>query len=199
MVTGQVLPKARLLRFVVGPGGEVVPDVRARLPGRGIWVLSARAELLRAIRKSAFSRHAEGPVRVPENLVEDVESLLARQLCDRLGLAARVGEVAVGYTKAEQWAVSGRASGLLIARDAPAGQVSRAERLARDTGLGLSALLTGAEMGLALGRESMVHAGLGAGRLAQRFHEEAQRLAGFRSAEAGGAVADGASAAHPAH
>jgi len=59
IVTGEVLPEARLLRFVLAPDGQVVPDVEAKLPGRGLWVSADRTILAQAVAKRLFARAAK--------------------------------------------------------------------------------------------------------------------------------------------
>src|SRR5262245_33338961 len=65
IVTRDVLPKDALVRFVIGPSGEVVPDVQGRLPGRGLWVRSERTALSAAVAKNHFARAARRTVDVP--------------------------------------------------------------------------------------------------------------------------------------
>ena len=48
IATGEVQPKFGLVRFVVGPDGQIVPDIMGKLPGRGIWVSAERAALEKA-------------------------------------------------------------------------------------------------------------------------------------------------------
>jgi hypothetical protein len=40
--TRTVQPVSELIRFVVGPNGEAIPDLKSKLPGRGIWVTATR-------------------------------------------------------------------------------------------------------------------------------------------------------------
>jgi len=80
IATGEVLPKARLIRFVVGPDNLLVPDLAAKLPGRGIWVKATKPALQQAVAKKQFSRHAGTQVTIPDGLVDDVEVLLVARL-----------------------------------------------------------------------------------------------------------------------
>ena len=91
IVTGEVLPEDRLIRFVAGPEGVVVPDLARKLPGRGLWVRAARADVELAARKGAFSRAAKAQLKAPPDLADQVESLLKRRLLQALGLARRRG------------------------------------------------------------------------------------------------------------
>ena len=54
IATGEVRDRARLLRFVVGPDGTIVPDIDERLPGRGLWLTPRRDIVDRAVAKRVF-------------------------------------------------------------------------------------------------------------------------------------------------
>ena len=92
VVTGEVLPREAMVRFVVRPPeqgekGELIPDLEGRLPGRGLWITARRDIVARAIAKNAFARAAQAPVAVPGDLADRLESLLVRRCIDHLGLA----------------------------------------------------------------------------------------------------------------
>jgi len=180
VVTGAVGPKTALIRFVVGPDGALVPDVTGRLPGRGIWLSASRQAVETAVTKRLFARAARSPVTVSPTLCDDVEALLARQLRNALGLAYKAGAVAAGFAKADALIAKGRAAALMEACDAGPHGVAKLGARAASAGVPVISILTSEEMGLALGRENMVHAALGTERLGLRVVEEARRLAGFR-------------------
>ena len=94
IATGDHAPKTGLIRFVVGPEGEVVPDLLNRLPGRGIWVSADRAALEKAAGKGLFSRAAKAAVKVPDGLVARVEQALAARVVELISLARRAGQAA---------------------------------------------------------------------------------------------------------
>jgi predicted RNA-binding protein YlxR (DUF448 family) len=184
LVTGESLPPERLVRFVVGPDGDVVPDLARELPGRGVWVTATRAALDEAVRRKvfgrAFARHG-GPANptVPADLADRVERLLARRAAHWLGLARRAGHVVAGYEKVREAIAAGEVRLLVAAADgSPDGRRKVAGLAPR---LEVVDALNGAELSMALGRENVVHAALQPGRLAARFLGEARRLAGFRS------------------
>ena len=115
-----------MLRFVIGPERRVVPDLAARLPGRGIW-LSARADVVENAKlRGAFARAARGPVIVPADLLALLQAGLAGRVGDFVGFARRAGEAVAGFTKAREWLVSGRAVLVLEASD---GSVDERARL----------------------------------------------------------------------
>jgi len=181
-VTGEVRPKADLIRFVVGPDGRIHPDVVERLPGRGLWTVARRDIVARAVRKRLFGRAARTAVGVDEDLDRRVEALLARRAIDLIGLARRAGLAVCGFAKVEAVLSAGKGAVLIAATDGTAD--GRGKLRARAPGLPLVEVLTSVELGAAFGRESAVHAVLKAGPLGEAFQVVAARLAGFRGATA---------------
>jgi predicted RNA-binding protein YlxR (DUF448 family) len=187
IVTRERLPKERMIRFVVGPDRTLVPDLAARLPGRGIW-LSASGDVLEPSRAGedvrrqlvrAFARAARGPVTVPSDLPVLLEAALVRRIGDMLGLARRAGQAIAGFEKAREWVKTGRARLVLQASDG-----SRAERERFLSGADASIMvldpLPGAMLGRLFGRDYAVHVAVAPGRLADSLLVEAGRLAGLR-------------------
>jgi predicted RNA-binding protein YlxR (DUF448 family) len=175
IVTRDSLPKERMIRFVLGPGREVVPDLAGKLPGRGMW-LSARGDVLeRALSRGAFMRAARGPVTLPSDLRARIEDGLRARIRDLLGLARRAGQAVSGWQAGREWLLAGRAGLLVQALDG-----SPAER-ARFGGRGLPVVapLSAAELGVVFGRDHAVHVVVSPGRLAEAIRIEAERLAGL--------------------
>ena len=178
IATGEVRPKAALVRFVVSPEGRVVPDIAERLPGRGLWLTARRDIVTAAVTKRLFARAARRPVLVEGALADRVEALLVARCRDLLGLARRAGEAQMGFVKVERLLASGEAGLLLAARDGAAD--GRGKLAARAGGLRERALLGTAELGAAFGRDAAVHAALRRGALALALARELDRLEGFR-------------------
>jgi len=175
IVTREVQPKERMLRFVLGPSREIVPDIAGKLPGRGMW-LSARGDVLEtALSRGAFMRAARGQVTLPSDLRARIEDGLRGRVRDLLGLARRAGQAVSGWQAGREWLQAGRAGLLVQAKDG-----SVAER-ARFGGRDLPAVapLTAAELGVVFGRDHAVHVVVAPGRLADAIRIEAERLAGF--------------------
>lgn len=186
IATGESRPTGELLRFVVGPDGTLVPDLGHKLPGRGIWVSAARPALERAIDKRLFARAARQPVKVPDGLIESLEGALAERLVGLVALARKAGQAVAGYEKTRDWLVSGRAGALVQASDGSAREKARL----RPPGNGRHVTcLTGSEIGLAFGRQTVIHAALAAGGLGDRVVEEAARLMQLRQEAAAGSPA----------
>jgi len=178
LLTGEVQPKAGLIRFVVSPEGAIVPDVAERLPGRGLWLTARRDIVSAAVAKRLFARAARRPVIVDEALADRVEALLVARCRDLIGLARRAGEAAMGFVKVERMLAAGIAGLLLGAADGARDGRVRLQALAPD--LPERAELTAVELGAAFGRDAVVHVALREGRLAAALTRELDRLKGFR-------------------
>lgn len=164
---------------MVGPSGELVPDVAARLPGRGLWVTPRREIVARAVVKRLFSRAARQTVVIPADLADRVEALLAQRCIDALGLARRAGLAVGGFGKVIDAIRAGKAALLVTAIDGAPGARRKIQGLANH--LPLVCVLTAAEIGSAFGREHVVNASLGAGPLGGRLLGDAEKVAGFRA------------------
>ncbi|MDF2140382.1 RNA-binding protein [Paenirhodobacter sp. CAU 1674] len=182
IVTGDVQPKAGLVRFVLGPDGLIYPDLAEKLPGRGIWVTADRAAIDRAAAKGLFARAARAPAKVPENLADLVEQGLAHRVVELISLVRKSGRAVVGFEKVKGWLADGRAKVLLQASD---GSDRGKGKLWTPEGGRWFGCLTSAELGLAFGRDHAIHGALAAGGLTPRVISEAARLAGMRKQDGG--------------
>jgi predicted RNA-binding protein YlxR (DUF448 family) len=182
IATGELRPKAALVRFVIGPEGDVVPDVAGKLPGRGIYVIPDRAALTRAATKGLFARAAKQAVRVPDDLAALVEGLIARRVVDLISLARKGGGAVAGYEKVKDRLARGDVRALLQASD---GSERGKSGLSTPEGATYIGWLTADELGQAFSRQTTIHAVLGYGGLAQRVVEEAARLKGLRVSDGG--------------
>jgi hypothetical protein len=184
IVTGEVREEAQLIRFAVSPDGDVVPDIAAKLPGRGIWVSAERAILERAIAKNHFSKAAKANVKASAELPALVERLIAQRMIGDLGMARRSGALVTGFDNVARALDARPTPALLIeASDGAADGRRKVIGMMKSRGFDLPVLecLSSAELSLALGKENVIHAALKAGALAERLIFEAGRLAGFRS------------------
>lgn len=178
IVSGDSGPKARLIRFVIGPDDQVVPDLAEKLPGRGIWVSADRAAIGKAATKGLFSRAARRAVTADPALADLVEERLATRVVELLALARKAGEAVCGLEKVKTALVTEQAVCLLQASD---GSDRERARLRPPKGVNTYFdQLTAAEMGVAFGRDRVIHAALFSGGLAQSVRYESARLAGLR-------------------
>jgi len=181
IATGAVSPKTGLIRFVVGPEGQIVPDLLGKLPGRGIWVAATREAIGTAAKRRLFARAAKRAVTVPDDLVDLVEAGLLRRVVEGLSLARKAGQAVAGYEKVKGWLDSGQAEVLIQASDGS--ERGRAKlRPPRPDGAFIGCL-SARELGLAFGRERVIHGALAAGGLTKRVVEDAAKLSGVRDAD----------------
>jgi predicted RNA-binding protein YlxR (DUF448 family) len=186
VATRTVRPVSDLIRFVVGPEGDAVPDVKRRLPGRGIWVTATQEALDEAIRRKAFARGFKREVRLPSDLVARTERQLERAALDALAVAGKAGLVAAGFAKTEAVLEHGDAVALLHAAEAsPEGIRKLDSALRRGPGgpLPVIGFLTSAQLDLALNRPNVVHAALLAGPVSETFLARCRRLERFRAGD----------------
>jgi predicted RNA-binding protein YlxR (DUF448 family) len=183
IATGESQPKAGLIRFCLGPDGQVVPDILGKLPGRGFYVAADRAAIDRAVKKNLFTRAARQPAKTPEGLADLVETLVAQRTVELLSMARKAGEAVTGYEKVKDWLVKGTAATLIQASDGS--ERGKTKLHAPDGEKGFIGCLSAGEIGLAFGRERAIHAALAAGGLRSRVVMEAAKLAGLRGQSGG--------------
>jgi uncharacterized protein len=181
LVSRESSDAAGMVRFVVSPDGELVPDVDGRLPGRGLWLAARRDIVATAVAHGVFQKAARARVHVAPDLAERVEGLLVRRCLDLIGLARRAGLAVAGYEKVRALVAKGRAGVVIQASDAAPGGRGRVSAAA--AGVPEVTLFTVTELARAFGRETVVHAALERGPMAESFLRETARLAGFRPGE----------------
>ena len=180
LVSHQVMDESRLIRFVAGPDGQVVPDLGRKLPGRGLWVEASRASVEAAVKKNGFTRSAKTKLTAPADLADVVERLLVRRCLDQLGLARREGVLISGFEKSAAAIRSGKAAWLVEASDGSADGRGKLLALAAHQTARICGAFGADDLSLALGLENAIHAVLLAGGRADRWTIEVERLAGFR-------------------
>ena len=190
----EVKPVDELIRFVLAPGGEVVADVRRRLPGRGLWVSATRVAVEQAVKRNVFARGFKQEVRAAANLAEQTEKMLERAALDALAIAGKAGVVVSGFAKVEAALGKGEARALIHASDAaPDGRrkLSGAVAHANEDGKRKIVVIedfSGTQLDLALNRPNVVHAALLAGPGSETFLARVARYARFRSSNSTAAV-----------
>lgn len=174
--------EAGLIRFVAGPGGEVVPDLARKLPGRGVWVTATRAAVEEAGKRNVFARSARAPLKPARDLADQVESLLKTRVLSSLGLAKRGGQLISGFDKVSGAIAGGQVAWLIEAADGAADGRRKLLALCRRQPRPprLIGLFSGEQLDLALGAENVIHAAFLAGRGADSWTIDVERLAGFR-------------------
>ena len=184
IVSGEVLPENRIIRFAFAPDGTVVPDVAARLPGRGAWVAASRAAIATAVEKKLFAKAAKASVIAAADLPARTEQALVARMLGDLGLARRSGALVLGFDNVLRQLEGPKPPKLLIeamdgSKDGKRKLYASAHRLELECVV--IETLASAELGLALGRENVIHAAVQPGGLADRLTFDAERLSGFRT------------------
>jgi predicted RNA-binding protein YlxR (DUF448 family) len=190
-VSREVRPIGELIRFVVSPEGEVVPDLKRKLPGRGLWVSASRRTVAEAVRRNQFSKGFKRDVRAAPTLPADTEALLVRSATEALAMAAKAGQVVSGFSKVEGALQQGQAEALIHASDGAADGIRKLDAIVRQRGgnhgesqeMPIVSVLTSAELDLALGRSNVIHAALLAGPASKTFLSRCQILVQYRMAD----------------
>ena len=194
IVTGTKDAPEAMLRFVLGPDGSVVPDIRRKLPGRGVWTRLSFEAVKRAAAKQAFSRAFRAKAEAPAALAEAVDALLERDALQSLSIANKAGLVVAGAFKVDSAIESDPVAALIQASDgAPDGAAKRAQVLAAALGPAAKAVarvevFTSRQLDLALGRANVIHAALKQGAASSAFLARAERLRRYRESEADAAT-----------
>jgi uncharacterized protein len=204
IVTGAKSAPEAMLRFALGPDGAVVPDIRRKLPGRGVWTELSFGTVSRAAAKQAFSRAFRAKAEAPAALAETVGSLLERDALQALSIANKAGLVVAGAFKVDSAIEANEVVALIQASDGAAdGAAKRARALSAKLGPEANAIarvdiFSSRQLDLALGRANVIHAALKHGAASSAFLARADRLRRYRGGEAdaatgterGGATAD---------
>jgi predicted RNA-binding protein YlxR (DUF448 family) len=185
-VTSQKGPPETMIHFCLSPEGLVVPDLRRKLPGRGVWVLAQRAIVDQAAQRQVFSRGFKTKAVVEPGLAELVERLLEDEALQFLSIVNKAGLVSAGAFKAEEAIRAGSVVALIHAREASNHGVVKLERLVKSR-LGPEAqrvarinLFSSRQLDLALGRTNVIHAALREGEASAAFLTRARRLGHYR-------------------
>jgi predicted RNA-binding protein YlxR (DUF448 family) len=185
-----------MIRFVVGPGAIVVPDIRRKLPGRGVWVTARAGHVAEAVKRQAFSRGFKTKVAASESLAAEIEALLTKDCLQALSLASKAGQVVSGFAKVEEAIASGAVAGLVHAADCGAdgmrklGQSLR-RRYGDERARPRVELFRSGQLDLALGRPNVIHAALLAGPPSDTVLARSRRLERFRTGKPAGPTARG--------
>jgi predicted RNA-binding protein YlxR (DUF448 family) len=184
LVTGESQATDLLLRFVLGPGDAVVPDLDERLPGRGFWLSARRDVVETAVKRKAFHRAVRREATVPDDLADLVERLLLRRCRDSLGLARRSGRAVCGFDKVAAALAEGPGSLIMASDGSPDGgrKIAQVVRRCGAKARPVAAALTAEELGSPFARERAVHVWVAAGPLADRIARDMARLASYRGA-----------------
>lgn len=205
VVTRRVRPIDELIRFVVAPSGEAIPDLKRKLPGRGLWVSASHKAVAEAAKRNLFARGFKKNVRAPATLADDTARLMVRGVIEALAISAKAGQVVSGFTRVEDALRQRQAAALIHAADGAADGIRKLDGIARQMAaeatpgsqnlgrvLPVVTVLTSDELDLALGRSNVIHAALLAGPAGKTFLSRSQTLVRYRMADDGKTGVDAA-------
>ena len=186
-LTRELKPTEEMIRFVVGPAGEVVPDIKRKLHGRGIWITASRAAIEDATKRNVFARGFKRDLRVAWDLAEQTDQLIERAALDALAIAGKADIVISGFTRVEAAMGRDEVLALIHANDAgdhgkrklDAGR--RRQTTEKSPEIVVVDAFNGAQLDLALSRPNVVHAALLAGPGSETFLTRVARLRYFRA------------------
>jgi predicted RNA-binding protein YlxR (DUF448 family) len=193
-LTREIRPIGELIRFVAAPDGAIVPDLKRRLPGRGVWITAKRTAIDEAVKRNVFARSLKREVRAAADLGAQVDRQLENAALDALAIVHKAGRVAIGFGRTET-ALAGvpPVAAVLNASDGGADGTRKIAAAAahRQTGenageIPTIAAFTTAQLDLALGRSNVVHAALLAGPASNGFLARCQSLERFRTIDPDG-------------
>jgi len=194
IATRTVRPVSDLIRFVIGPDGEAVPDLKHKLPGRGVWVTATQDALADAIKRNVFGRGFKRDVRLPADLAARTEQLIARSALGALAIAGKASLVVAGFTKVEAALTHEHVVAVLHAAEAAGDGVNKLDSARRRSpqadSVPVIRILTSAQLDLALGRPNVIHAALLAGPSSDTVLARLRRLERFRTGNLGQKAAD---------
>jgi uncharacterized protein len=181
-------PREELLRFVLAPDGAIVPDLKERLPGRGVWLTAAQDCVAEAEKRNVFPRALKENVKVPEGFAAQLDRLLADAAVSALALANKAGEVVFGTAKVEEAIARSRVAALIHASDAAEDGCRKLDGKFRVTARGDTPapirIFSADELGLASGKTNVIHAALIQGGAAAKFLASASRAERYRKGSA---------------
>ncbi len=191
VVTRRVRPIDELIRFVVAPTGEAIPDLKRKLPGRGLWVSASHKAVAEAARRNLFAKGFKKNIKASPTLADDTDKLMVRGLIEALAMTAKAGQVVSGFTKVEDALRRGTVGVLLHASDGAPDGIRKLDGIARQSAesddqspeLPIITVLSCDELDLALGRSNVIHAAVLTGPAGKTFLSRSQTLVQYRLAD----------------
>jgi predicted RNA-binding protein YlxR (DUF448 family) len=193
IVTRESGPADELIRFVAGPDGTVVPDLKRQLPGRGCSIKADRKLVDQAVKKQLFARALKTDVKALPELGAQVDHLLLSQLTGMMSMARKAGQFLSGTMKVDNAVRTGQALAVFHATDAAGDgirKISNARKAVSfmmDDGEEIPAfrLLSFDEMQELMGDNAFIHAVALAGQAGEGVVKRAKLLETYRGGSAG--------------
>lgn len=183
-VTRESLPQDALIRFVRSPDGVVVPDVSGKLPGRGVWITADHAAVQKGLETGVFPRAFKSSAQPIEGLMDLLEQQLVQRCISLIGFARKGGHAISGFDQVRAALRKSKPGWLIEASDGSEDGRMKVHQLAKALykQVNTAGALTSAELGMAFGRGSVVHALIEHAPVSQSFALAYRRLTGFRAA-----------------
>jgi uncharacterized protein len=190
IVTRTARDPDEMIRFVAAPDGRVIPDLKAKLPGRGAWVTLDRALVTDAVKRRLFARALKTEVQIEADLPDLVDRLLSADAIAALSICNKAGKVIAGFAKVESALAAGGVAALLAAEDGAEDglrKMAQAMRRFADARGAVPSikLFSCAQLSLCLGRENVIHAALLAAPVTGSFVAKCLRLQSYRTGKNG--------------
>ncbi len=180
-VTGELLPRNQMIRFVISPDKKVVADLTGKLPGQFLWISANRATLKKAIWRNSFAGQARETVEIPDNLLETIENGLLKLSLQMVSLAKRSGDLTFGFSRTDEALRSHSAGVYVVAQDSSENGREKLERLAIHQDLPVIDFWTSAELSAAIGEHNTNHLAIAKGAMAQNILELITKLNSVKS------------------
>ena len=174
--------KSQLLRFILSPELEVLPDPELRLPGRGAYTCMSTACLTKAIEQRQFKRAFKQDVTVMSSgdMVGHVRQQLADRLTGLIGLANKAGKIIGGGSMVSDALRSKHKPGLvLLATDVSTAIGEKIILLASVQHVPLHTVLTKEDYGSILGKAPRSAISIGAGGFVVPLRTAIERYVNF--------------------
>jgi hypothetical protein len=193
IVTRETLPADEMIRFVAGPDGSVVPDLKRTLPGRGCSLKAERLLLEKAVQKNIFARALKKDVKPAANLADQVDRLLVMNVAGMMNMARKAGQFVSGSTKVDNAVRSGEALAVFHATDAAADGVRKIAQARKAWALVMDEpeeppafqLMSYEEMQELMGDNAFIHAVALAGQAGEGVVKRAKLLETYRGGSSG--------------
>ncbi|MET3589780.1 putative RNA-binding protein YlxR (DUF448 family) [Bartonella silvatica] len=178
-----------LIRFVIGPHNQIVPDLKSHLPGRGAWVSARHSIIEAAVKRKAFQKKFKTDVEVSPNLAHIVDTLLLKTALSSLSMMRKAGAIVMGATKVDAAIRAGQAILVLHTKETTEdgkrkiAQAIHTTQQQTNRNIKAISLFSSDEMQVAFGAHPVMHAALLDTKAAEGFLKAIHKLLAYRDKE----------------
>lgn len=178
VISGKILPKDELLRFVLLKDGTVVPDFNKKLDGHGFYLSNSKKLLSElAAKPNPLNKILHTKTIINADLPQIVEKILHKRGLDALNLARKAGNLVLGFEKVKDTVAKGKVAFVIEAVDA--GDDGKQKITAMTKDLDAFALYDVADLSRALNRENTVYLAIKTGPMSAMVRSAFQRYQTF--------------------